>query len=63
MPRLKLTKSAIDALPTPAADTVYWEGAAGFPRFPSRDRNGKAEWTETVSTVQIVKVFDHWTRS
>src|SRR4051812_26145415 len=31
MPRLKLTKSAIDALPTPAADTVYWDAAApGF---------------------------------
>ncbi|MGE4255164.1 MAG: Arm DNA-binding domain-containing protein [Xanthobacteraceae bacterium] len=31
MPRLKLTKSAIDALPTPAADTVYWDAASpGF---------------------------------
>jgi hypothetical protein len=31
MPRLELTKSAIDALPTPAADTVYWDAAApGF---------------------------------
>ena len=25
MPRIKLTKSAIDALPTPKADIVYWD--------------------------------------
>ena len=25
MPRLKLTKNAIDSLPTPASDTVYWD--------------------------------------
>src|SRR5436189_6049547 len=25
MPRIKLTKSAIDAIPTPAADMVYWD--------------------------------------
>src|SRR6202051_696318 len=31
MPRLKLTKSAIDALPTPAKDIVYWDG--GCPGF------------------------------
>src|SRR5712691_6817573 len=31
MPRIKLTKSAIDALPTPSKDTVYWD--AGFPGF------------------------------
>jgi hypothetical protein len=31
MPRLKLTKSAIDALPTPAKDIVYWDsGRPGF---------------------------------
>jgi integrase len=31
MPRIRLTKSAIDALPTPASDTVYWDsGSAGF---------------------------------
>jgi integrase len=31
MPRLKLTKSAIDALPTPAKDVVYWDsGCPGF---------------------------------
>jgi len=31
MPRLKLTKSAIDALPTPAKDIVYWDsGCPGF---------------------------------
>ena len=31
MPRLKLTKSAVDALPTPDADTVYCDAAApGF---------------------------------
>jgi hypothetical protein len=31
MPRLKLTKSAIDALPIPGKDTVYWDSAApGF---------------------------------
>ena len=31
MPRVKLTKSAIDALPTPATDTVYWDsGCPGF---------------------------------
>lgn len=31
MPRLKLTKSAIDALPTPANDIVYWDsGCPGF---------------------------------
>src|SRR6476619_1519390 len=31
MPRIRLTKSAIDALPTPRSDTVYWD--AGFPGF------------------------------
>jgi integrase len=31
MPRIRLTKSAIDALPTPASDVVYWD--AGFPGF------------------------------
>src|SRR3972149_2412207 len=31
MPRVKLTKSAIDALPTPAKDVVYWDsGCPGF---------------------------------
>ena len=31
MPRLKLTKSAIDALPVPKLDTVHWDAAApGF---------------------------------
>ncbi len=31
MPRIKLTKSAIDAIPTPAADVVYWDAACpGF---------------------------------
>jgi hypothetical protein len=31
MPRLKLTKSAIDAMPTPQTDTVCWDAAlAGF---------------------------------
>ena len=31
MPRIKLTKSAIDALPTRAADVVYWDtGCPGF---------------------------------
>jgi integrase len=31
MPRLKLTKSAIDALPTPSQDTVYWDATCpGF---------------------------------
>jgi integrase len=31
MPRIRLTKSAIDALPTPYSDVVYWD--AGFPGF------------------------------
>jgi integrase len=31
MPRIKLTKSSIDALPTPASDIVYWD--AGLPGF------------------------------
>jgi hypothetical protein len=31
VPRAKLTKSVIDALPTPANDTVYWDG--GCPGF------------------------------
>src|SRR6516162_6205535 len=31
MPRIKLTKSAIDALPTPQSDTVHWD--AGLPGF------------------------------
>ena len=31
MPRIKLTKSAIDALPTPSSDVVYWD--AGYPGF------------------------------
>jgi integrase len=31
MPRIKLTKSAIDALPTSKSDVVYWD--AGFPGF------------------------------
>ena len=31
MPRIKLTKSAIDALPTPSSDVVYWDAACpGF---------------------------------
>jgi integrase len=31
MPRIRLTKSAIDALPTPDSDVVYWDaGYAGF---------------------------------
>jgi integrase len=31
MPRIKLTKCAIDAIPTPASDLVYWDaGCAGF---------------------------------
>src|SRR5438132_11489701 len=31
MPRLKLTKSAIDALPKPPKDIVYWDAASpGF---------------------------------
>ena len=31
MPRVKLTKSVIDDLPTPAKDVVYWD--AGCPGF------------------------------
>jgi integrase len=31
MPRIRLTKSAIDALPTPPLDVVYWD--AGIPGF------------------------------
>src|SRR5207342_2121539 len=31
MPRIRLTKSAIDALPAPASDLVYWD--AGCPGF------------------------------
>src|SRR6516165_8666236 len=31
MPRIRLTKSAIDALPTFKSDTVYWD--AGYPGF------------------------------
>ncbi|MGD0420665.1 MAG: tyrosine-type recombinase/integrase [Xanthobacteraceae bacterium] len=31
MPRIKLTKSAIDALPTPASDVVHWD--TGLPGF------------------------------
>ena len=31
MPRIRLTKSAIDALPTPPAEVVYWD--AGLPGF------------------------------
>jgi len=31
MPRIKLTKSAIDALPTPNSDVIYWD--AGLPGF------------------------------
>jgi integrase len=31
MPRIKLTKNAIDSLPTPASDTIYWD--AGCPGF------------------------------
>ena len=31
MPRIKLTKSAIDGLPTPQLDTVFWDtGCPGF---------------------------------
>jgi Arm DNA-binding domain len=31
MPRIKLTKSAIDALPSPPSDVVYWDTASpGF---------------------------------
>ena len=31
MPRIKLTKSAIDALPTPSSDVVCWDAA--YPGF------------------------------
>jgi hypothetical protein len=31
MPRIRLTKSAIDALPTPKSDEIYWD--AGCPGF------------------------------
>src|SRR3954454_2042751 len=31
LPRIRLTKSAIDSLPTPNKDTVYWDG--GLPGF------------------------------
>ena len=31
MPRIKLTKSSIDSLPTPPSDQVYWD--AGCPGF------------------------------
>src|SRR5229473_2020415 len=31
MPRIRLTKSAIDALPTPQSDAIYWD--AGCPGF------------------------------
>jgi hypothetical protein len=31
MPRIKLTKSAIDALPIPSSDVVYWDAA--YPGF------------------------------
>src|SRR5262245_54105961 len=31
MPRIRLTKSVIDALPTPESDVVYWD--AGYPGF------------------------------
>ena len=31
MPRIKLTKSTIDSLPTPNSDAVFWD--AGFPGF------------------------------
>src|SRR6202158_830136 len=31
MPRIKLTKSAIDGLPTPSSEVVYWDAACpGF---------------------------------
>ncbi len=31
MPKLRLTKSTIDTLPTPAKELVYWdEGLPGF---------------------------------
>src|SRR3974377_2487148 len=31
MPRIKLTKNAIDSLPTPKSDVIYWDAAAtGF---------------------------------
>jgi Arm DNA-binding domain len=31
VPRVKLTKTAIDALPTPAKDSIYWDsGCPGF---------------------------------
>jgi hypothetical protein len=31
MPQVKLTKTTIDALPTPPKDTVYWD--TGYPGF------------------------------
>src|SRR5882762_6560591 len=31
MPRIRLTKSAIDAIPTPKSDVIYWD--AGCPGF------------------------------
>jgi hypothetical protein len=48
MPRIKLTKSAIDALPTPSSDVVYWDAA--YPGFGVK-RAGLKNLNETISGV------------
>ena len=46
MPRAKLTKSAIDALPTPSSELVYWdETLPGFGVKVTADAlEGVASW-------------------
>ena len=44
MPRVKLTKSVIDDLPTSAKDVVYWDaGCPGFGIYPSSSAGVGAE--------------------
>ena len=43
MPRIKLTKSAIDAIPTPASDMVYWDAGCSRVR-----RQGHAQGAQGV---------------
>jgi hypothetical protein len=46
MPRLKLTKSSIDVLPTPPSDVIYWDAA--FPGFGVKRRRNATGYDRAV---------------
>jgi hypothetical protein len=61
MPRIKLTKSAIDSLPTPKSDVVYWD--AGVPGFGVKVTPKGRLRKMQCETVQLVQSGLAWLRS